>query len=358
VIEELREPEPRAGEALLEIASCGVCHSDLHVMRGEIPFPLPAVLGHEVSGTVLAVGGPVPGLEVGQRVVSSFIMPCGNCSRCARGQEELCETFFRINRLKGALYDGETRLFRRDGEAIAMYSMGGLAERCVVPATDVFPVPDALEIRDLATLGCSALTAYGAIRTVADIRPGDTVAVVATGGVGLALIQLSVIFGASQVIAIDIADDKLDAAKALGATSVVNARNEDAAGAVAEMTRGLGVEVAFEAFGSAETFKTALGVVGDGGTVVVVGIAPPGVTGQIDLQRVVRRKLRVLGSYGGRPRTHMPALIDLVERGVFRPERAVTRRYDLSQANDAYRALGRGEVVGRAVIDIAGQTRT
>jgi Zn-dependent alcohol dehydrogenase len=352
-IEDLRDPEPRIGEVLVEVAACGVCHSDLHVMRGEIAFPLPAVLGHEISGTIVALGGSTMGLELGQRIVSSFIMPCGTCRRCAQGSEELCETFFKMNRLHGTLYDGETRLYRREGEPIAMYSMGGLAEMCVVPATDVFPVPDGFSLGELATLGCSALTAYGAVRTVADLRPGDTVAVVGTGGIGLSIIQLSVIFGATEIVAIDVADDKLDAATRLGATTGINVRKTDPVAAIAEITKGRGVDVCFEAFGGAESFKTALNTVGDGGAVVVAGIAPSGVTGELDLMRLPRRKLRILGTFGGRPRTHMPALIDLVDRGVFQPAHTVSRHFDLAHANDAYGALGRGEIVGRAVIDMS-----
>lgn len=352
-IEELQDPHPRAGEVLVQVTTCGVCHTDLHVMKGEVVFPLPGVLGHEISGTVVEVGTQVSGIDVGQRVVSSFIMPCGHCRRCVRGEEDLCETFFAMNRLHGTLYDGETRLHRLDGEPISMYSMGGLAERCVVPATDVFSVPDELDLREVATLGCSALTAYGAVRNVADLRPGSTVAVVAAGGVGLSIVQMASLFGASQIVAVDVADDKLEMARSLGATTVVNSRRDDPATAVAEVTGGRGVDVAFEALGSAATFNTAVGIVGDHGAVVVVGIAAAGAVGEIDLTRLPRRKLRILGSYGGRPRTDMPELLELVRRGLLTPARAITRRYGLERAGEAYDALGRGEIVGRAVVDVA-----
>ena len=351
-IEELRDPAPRAGEVLVEVTTCGVCHTDLHVMKGEVAFPLPAVLGHEVSGVVAEVGAGVRRVRAGDRVVASFIMPCGYCSRCVRGQEDLCETFFAMNRLKGTLYDGETRLFRPDGSPVSMYSMGGLAERCVVPETDVFAVPDSLRLEDVAILGCSSLTAYGALRNAADLRVGDTVAIVATGGVGSSLVQLSAAFGASDIIAIDISEEKLDAAAKLGATHTVNSRVADPVEAVRAITAGRGVDVAFEVLGSAATFATAASVVADGGRVVVVGIAPAGVAGEIDLSRLPRRQLKVLGSYGGRPRTDMPALLSLVERGVLSPERVVSRRFGLDQAAEAYQALARGEIVGRAVVDV------
>src|SRR5438105_3580875 len=140
-IEEIPVPRPGTDEVLVKVAACGVCHSDLHVAKGELKFPTPCVLGHEISGTVEAVGPGVRRFKTGDRVVSSFILPCGRCASCARGRDDLCEPFFAMNRGKGVLFDGKTRLHRADGSPLAMYSMGGLAEFAVVPATDVFVLP-------------------------------------------------------------------------------------------------------------------------------------------------------------------------------------------------------------------------
>ena len=123
-----------------------VCHTDLHVIKAEIAFPTPAVLGHEISGTIVELGKGVAGPAVGTKLVSAFIMPCGRCRRCAIGRDDLCDNFFAMNRLRGTLYDGTSRLRRADGTPLAMYSMAGLAEYAVVPATDVFPLPDALPL--------------------------------------------------------------------------------------------------------------------------------------------------------------------------------------------------------------------
>ena len=157
-IEEIPVPEPRANEVLVKVHACGVCHTDLHVMKAEVAFPTPAVLGHEISGTVAALG---PGVAGSRRrhalVVSAFIMPCGFCRLCAIGRDDLCDNFFAMNRLKGTLYDGTTRLRRTDGTPIAMYSMAGLAEYAVVPATDVFPLPDGLPLAESSVLGCARL---------------------------------------------------------------------------------------------------------------------------------------------------------------------------------------------------------
>ncbi|MHA6798796.1 zinc-binding dehydrogenase [Bounagaea algeriensis] len=351
-IEQLQPPEPRTGEVAIDVRSCGACHSDLHVLKGELPFPTPGVLGHEVAGTVSALGPGVHDLAVGDPVVTSFIMPCGDCGQCARGNEDICERFFGYNRAAGLLYDNDTRLFRPGGEPVAMYSMGGLAERCITPTTAVYRVPDGVELADVASVGCSTMTAYGALRHAADVRVGDTIAVVGAGGVGSALIQLAAVFGASTIVAVDISDDKLDTVRQLGATHVVNAATDDAPAVIREITGGRGVDVAFEALGSVATFGTARDAVTEGGHIVVVGIAPRGTIGEFDLATIARRKLRISGSYGAKPRRDMPVLLDLVARGQLRPQDAITRRYDFDQVQQAYDALDKREVLGRAVIDI------
>lgn len=351
-IEELGDPAPRAGEVTIDVTSCGACHSDLHVLKGELPFPTPSVLGHEAAGVISEVGPHVDDLAVGDRVVTSFIMPCGRCEPCNRGDEEICTRFFGYNRGKGQLYDGETRLFRPGGDPVWMYSMGGLAERAVTPATSVYKVPDNVELADVASVGCSTMTAYGALRHAADVRVGDTVAVVAAGGVGSALIQLAATFGAAQIIAVDISDEKLAGAQRLGATHVVNSAQVDAPAAIREITGGRGVTVAFEALGSIPTFGIARDSAAEGGQVVVVGIAPKGTTGEFDLATIARRKLQIKGSYGAKPRRDMPVLLDLVARGQLRPQDAISRHYSFEQVQDAYDALGRGEVQGRAIVDI------
>lgn len=239
-IEEIPIPEPKSGEVLVKVAGCGVCHTDLHVIKEEVAFPMPCVLGHEISGTVEVVAAGTDAPRPGTRVVGAFIMPCGSCRFCARGRDDLCERFFALNRLKGCLYDGTSRLRRKDGQPIWMYSMAGLAEYAVVPATGVFALPDGLPLVDSAVYGCSVFTAYGAIRNGADLRVGESVAVVATGGVGMNLIQLARAFGASQVIAVDINEEKLQAATELGATHVVNSAECDAVAMVRELTGGRG----------------------------------------------------------------------------------------------------------------------
>src|SRR6185503_12642296 len=227
-VEEIPVPRPKAEEVLIKVAACGVCHSDLHVAKGELKFPLPCVLGHEISGVVAEVGPGVRSVSPGDLVVASFILPCGRCPSCARGRDDLCETFFGMNRLKGTLYDGETRLRREDGTPLSMYSMGGLAEYAVVTATDVFRLPAEMPLADSCILGCAIMTAYGAVKHQAEVRPGDTVAVVGTGGVGSNVVQIARLFGAARVIAVDVRDEKLEEVRKLGATHGINAAKGDA----------------------------------------------------------------------------------------------------------------------------------
>lgn len=357
-LEDIPTPIPRRDEVLVKVTACGICHSDLHVLDGAIPFPQPAVLGHEISGTVAALGPDTQrlglDLEIGQRVSGAFLMPCGWCEHCAAGHDDLCTEFFEKNRISGQLYDGTSRLRGANGETIAMYSMGGLAQYAVVPITSVAPIPQSMDMVPAAILGCAGLTAYGAVRRAADLRLGETVAVVAVGGVGSNLVQLARIFGAKQVIAVDVDDEKLAAARRLGATDTVNSRTTDARQAVLDATEGRGVDVAFEALGLPQTFELTLQLLAPGGRMVPVGLGVAGQSASVEINLMVRRSLRIIANYGARTRTDLPAVIDLAERGVLRYRDLVTRQFGLDQVNDAYDALRSGAITGRAVVNMTG----
>lgn len=356
-VEDIPAPKPRAGEVLIKVAACGVCHSDLHVIKGELPYPTPTVLGHEVSGTVIEAAPDVTNVRPGDRVVSTFILPCGRCPSCNRGRDDLCETFFSVHRARGVLYDGETRLHRADGTPLAMYSMSGLAEYSVAPATAVFPIPPEVALHEACILGCAVPTAYSAVRHQGDVRPGQTVAVIGVGGVGSNLVQMARAFGAGEVIAVDIREDKLAAAARLGATRGVNGAEAEPAAQIRALTGGKGVDVAFEALGRPETVVTAFDAVREGGKVVIVGLAPSSVAAPIEITRLVRRSVSVLGSFGARMRADLPPLIDLVARGAVSTEQLVTQRFPLEAAADAYDALARGEITGRAMVVVDADQR-
>lgn len=354
-VQEIRTPHPKAGEVLVKVSACGLCHSDLHVIGGAIAFPLPAVLGHEVAGEIVEVG---PGnehnkLAVGQRVAGAFLMPCGQCEACSEGRDDLCGPFFDLNRLQGKLYDGTTRLADLDGTPIAMYSMGGLAEYCVIPSTAVTPVPDSIDPVAGAILGCAAMTAFGAVRRGADLHHGESVAVVATGGVGSNIIQISKAFGARQIVAIDVDDDKLEAARALGATDTVNSMNQDVHDAVFALTDGRGVDVSFEALGRPQTWNSALAALKDGGRMVPIGLGAGVQTAEVEINRTVRRSQSIIGSYGARTRQDLPEVVRMAAAGQIRYKDIVTRHFSLDQVAEGYDLLRHGQIQGRGVVDMS-----
>lgn len=350
-IMEIETPTPRRGEVLVRVIACGVCHTDLHVIRSEVAFPRPAVLGHEVSGTIVALGDGLAdsGLSVGDDVISGFIMPCTECDACRRGRDDLCANFFAQNRLRGTLYDGESRLRMPDGSFLAMYSMGGLAEYAVIPASAVTPAPLGLDPASASILGCAGLTSYGAVYRQGRIEPGMSVAIVGVGGIGSSLIRMAAAAGATRIIAVDIAEEKLANARALGATDTVNALEDEPVAAVRALSEK-GVDVAFEALGNPATFAQSVGMLADGGRMVAIGIAPAGASASIEITPVVRRGFEIVGSFGGRTRTDLPEVARLAASGSFDVESLITRRYGLEDIPQAYDDLAAGRITGRAIV--------
>lgn len=349
-VEEVPTPHPGPGEALVRVAATGVCHTDLHVIKGEVAFPAPGVLGHEISGHVEALGAGVEGVAVGDRVVGAFIMPCGTCRQCEVGRDDMCEPFFEQNRLRGNLFDGTSRLTRADGSRLSMYSMAGLAEFAVVPVTGLTVLPEGLPLEESAVLGCAAFTAYGALARADGDLAGRSVAVVAVGGVGSSILQFARHLGADPIIAVDVDDAKLEVARGLGATVTVNSASTDAREAVLEATDGAGVELALEVIGRPETVELGVSLLREGGQLVCVGIAAGGATAAIPITGMVRRGLTMTGSYGARTRKDLPEVVRLAAAGAFDVRRAVTRRFALDEAPWAYDLLDTGQIQGRSIV--------
>lgn len=355
---EVDVPVPQRGEALVRVTACGVCHTDLHVMKGEVAFPRPAVLGHEISGEIVGLGPDteVPdGLGIGAAVVAAFIMPCTECDACRRGRDDLCAAFFAMNRLRGTLYDGTSRLAMPHGGFLAMYSMGGLAEYCVVPVSALAHLPAGADPETSCILGCAGLTSYGAVARAGQVDAGASVAVVGVGGIGSGIVQMAAAMGAARIVAVDIAEEKLERARQLGATDLVDSRAGDPVAAVRDAL-GDGADVAFEALGRPETFVQASRMLVDGGRMVAVGIAAGATAAPIEITPLVRRGYTITGSFGGRTRSDLPAVVGLAATGAFDAAGLISRRYPLEQADDAYRALDRGEITGRAIIVMGGRT--
>ncbi|QKQ99577.1 alcohol dehydrogenase catalytic domain-containing protein [Metallosphaera tengchongensis] len=346
VVEEVNISQPKEGEVKVRVKATGLCHSDVNVFEGKTPVPTPVVAGHEISGVVEEVGSGVTRVKKGDKVISAFIHPCGKCRNCVSGKENLCETFSQV-RLKGVMQDGTSRL-SKDGKEIRTFLGGGFAEYAIVGENGLTKVPDDMDLEKVAVLGCAGLTGYGAV-SLSRIEPGDTVAVIGVGGVGLSTIQLLKASGAGRIIAVGTKKWKLNRALELGATDVVNSKEVDPVKALKEVTGG-GPEVIIEAGGNEETIHMALDSVRIGGKVVLVGLPPANAMIPIKVASVVRGGIELVGNYGGRPRVDMPKLLELVRLGKYDPSALVTGRYKLEEINEAVELLEKGEAIRSLIV--------
>jgi S-(hydroxymethyl)glutathione dehydrogenase/alcohol dehydrogenase len=342
-IEEIELDEPQAGEVLVKTSVTGVCHSDLHFMEGKWLYPMPVVLGHESAGVVAKVGPGVTNVKEGDRVVVAFVQSCGTCNRCVTGRPNLCENTQALNRM------GRVKL---KGQPIMQFAgMSAFAEYQLVSAHACVHVPEGVPMRAAALVGCSVMTGVGAVTNTVKLQAGQTVAVVGCGGVGLNIIQGAKIAGASRIIAVDLLESKLAAAKEFGATDVVDASKGDAVQQVIAMTNG-GVDYAFEAIGLMKTAQQAFEMARRGGQAVIVGMLP--LTEQLTIPNAGMAFLGekgIVGSfYGSTRQTYdMPWLMELYRQKRLKIDELISREYTLDQINEAYDALKKGEV-NRSVI--------
>jgi S-(hydroxymethyl)glutathione dehydrogenase/alcohol dehydrogenase len=261
----------------------------------------------------------------------------------------MCSAFFEFNRLQGTLFDGESRLAMPDGSFLAMYSMGGLAEYAVVPVSALAALPPGLAEVGSAILGCAGMTAFGAAKRVANVQPGQSVAIVGVGGIGSSLILMAKALGAATIVAIDIAEDKLTRARELGATHAVNSKEGDAVAEVRRLSDG-GCDVVFEALGISATFEQSVGMLADGGTMVAIGIAAAGSKASVEITPLVRRGYTIAGSFGARTRVDLPEVVRLASSGDFNTKQLITQSFSLEDVNEAYKLLREGQILGRALI--------
>lgn len=351
VVEELQLDDPQAGEVLVKIAASGVCRSDWHVMKGEWTSPLPIVLGHEAAGVVAEVGPNVTRVKPGDPVVISFAPNCGYCEYCTTGRPHLCATMRRVP--GGTLPAGGTRL-HKDGQPVYHFARtASFAEYAVIHESGAVPIGPDVPVELAALVGCAVTTGVGAVLNTARVTPGSTVAVIGCGGVGLNVIQGARLVHAARIIAVDVSQPKLEFARRFGATDEIDAREEDAARAIRQLTGG-GVDYAFEVLGSPKTIRTAFDAVHQGGTAVAVGIAATGEEASVDINTLVLSEKTLKGSYYGSARTtiDMPKYLQFVQTGRLDLDAQVTRRYQLDEINEAYDALAHGDV-GRGLIVFA-----
>jgi NDMA-dependent alcohol dehydrogenase len=342
---------PRAGEVKVRMAASGVCHSDMSVQDGTIYSPAPVVLGHEGAGVIEEVGEGVTDLEPGDQVVISWVPQCGECFFCSRGQGQLCEKAG-VALASGGLLDGTTRFTSQGSALYQMAAAGTFAESTIVPRIGAVKIPADFDLTIAALIGCGVLTGTGAALNTARIAPGDTVAVLGCGGVGLNVIQGAKLAGAGEIIAIDQNETKLALAKNFGATTTVNASQTDAVSEVIGMTGQRGADVAFEVIGLGPTIDQTITMTRRGGQAILVGvprmdvnITVPAFFGVVLMEKTIK------GCWYGSSNVHtdVPKLIDLYRSGDLKLDELVSRTIKLDDVNDAFTAMQSGELA-RSVI--------
>jgi len=349
-IEQVDVADPRAGEVLVHMAVGGVCHSDLHVMKGDLSAPLPAILGHEGSGVVTAVGAGVKDVQPGDHVVPLWRLSCGECEYCTGGRPALCTAGIEIRRT-GTLPGGGTG-FSLNGKEIKRFGgVSTFSEYSVIPEKALLKIPKEFPLDRAALLGCAVITGFGAVVNAAQVRVGSIVAVFGAGGVGLNVIQTAALAGAGMIIAVDLKDNKLEYARQFGATHTVNGSQGPAVEQVRALTGGRGVDYAFEVVGLPVTMRQAFDVLARRGVAVVVGIGPTTAEVSIPVIPLAWEDRVLMGSlYGSaRPRIDILKLMDLYRAKKLKLDELLTRTYPLEQINEAYEALERGEVA-RSVV--------
>ena len=344
---ELRPPGP--GEILVKMGAAGLCHSDLSVINGDRPRPVPMALGHEAAGVVEALGPGVDDLARGDHVVLVFVPSCGHCGPCAEGRPALCEPGAASN-TKGTLLSGERRIFR-DGQPVH-HHMGcsAFAEYAVVSRRSAVKIDPELPLDEAALFGCAVLTGVGAVVNTAHVRAGSSVAVVGLGGVGLASVLGAVASGARHIVAIDLAADKLALALELGATHAFAAGDADLVDQVKAATGG-GVDFAIEMAGSVRAFETAYRITRRGGTTLTAGLPHPTATWGLAPTHLVAEERTIKGSYIGTcvPQRDLPRYIELYKRGKLPVNRLMSGRLALDDINEGFDRLHEGKAVRQVV---------
>ena len=344
VIEEVALDRPGAGEVAVDLAACAICHSDIIFADGGWGGQLPAVYGHEAAGVVRQVGQGVDDIRPGDHVVVTLIRSCGHCGSCAQGAPVTCETSF--------ARDSQTPLHRPNGEALTQgVRTGAFAEAVVVDASQVVVIPPTVPLDAASLIACGVITGFGAVTNTAGLRPGTTAVVIGAGGVGLNAVQGAAISGARMVIALDVVEAKLEAARRFGATHAVNAGATDAVEQVRRLT-GRGADYVFVTVGAKAAIPQALAMAARSGTIVLVGMPASGVTVAVDPGDIAHNNLRVLGSKmgGAHIQADIPKLVMLYQEGRLKLDELISGRYPLVKINDAIASARSGAALRNVIL--------
>jgi S-(hydroxymethyl)glutathione dehydrogenase/alcohol dehydrogenase len=344
IIDDVRIDTVGPHEVLVNTTAAGLCHSDLHFMEAKYPHPLPTVLGHESAGVVEEVGSQVSYVQPGDHVITCISGFCGACRYCLSGRPNLCDKV-------GLDRDpsGPPRLRRGDESIFQFIGLSSFAEQLLVHEHMLVKIRPDMPLDKAALIGCGVTTGIGAVLHTARVRPGETVAVIGCGGIGLNAIQGAAIAGAGRIIAVDRIASKRDLALAFGATDVVDASEVDAVAAVVELTAG-GVDHAFEAIGLAATAQQAFNMLAKGGTATVIGMIPLGEHIELDgFQLLMEKKIQGSNMGSNRFRTDMPQYIEWYLDGKLKLDELVSAVMPLEQINEGFAALKGGEVARQLV---------
>lgn len=347
-IEEIELAAPGRDEVLVRIAAAGLCHSDLSVINGDRPRPMPMALGHEAAGVVEALGEGVSGLSIGDHVVMVFMPSCGHCSFCGDGRPALCEPGAAANN-QGTLLGGEVRLSSDRGPVLHHLGCSAFAEHAVVSKHSLVRIDRDLPLEEAALFGCAVLTGVGAVLNTARVRPGQSVAVVGLGGVGMAALMGAKAAGATRITAVDLSDEKLAFASRIGATDCLNSTDTQSVAAFLEHNRG--IDVTLEMAGSLAALELAFALTGRGGTTVTAGLPPPNETLAVNVVRLVAEERTLKGSYIGSsvPQRDVPRYIAMYRAGQLPVDRLLSARLPLERINEGFDALADGAAVRQII---------
>jgi len=353
-IEEIELDPPKDHEVQVKMVAAGICHSDYHIVAGDLPAYLPMALGHEGAGIIEEVGPGVTNCKPGDHVVLSFIPSCGHCYYCTRGHTNLCN--LGAATLMGPQLDGTFRMHNAQGEGVGQFCLiSSFSERSVVSDMSVVKVADYYPLNKAVLVGCGVPTGVGAVIHRARVEPGSTVMVIGCGGIGMNVVQGAALAGARMIIAVDVVDFKLEKAKEFGATHTINAKHQDVVQIVRDLTWGVGADYAFEAIGTPDTIGQATACIGKNGTVVVIGMSsftarsiPVSPLDLVSFQKTLMGTL-----YGdSQPRNDIPNLLAMYHAGKIKLDELITRTYTLDQVNEAYADMLAGKNI-RGVIEFA-----
>ena len=349
-IEEVELAPPGEREVMVEIKAASLCHSDLSTVNGDRPRQMPMVLGHEASGVVTECGPGITDIKPGDHVALVFAPSCGECLACREGHPGRCEPG-QVANGAGTLLGGATRLSQNGQPVYHHVGVSAFAEACVVNRGSLVKIDNQLPFDEGALFGCAVLTGVGAALNTAQVFPGARVAVVGLGGVGLNALLGAKVGGASQVIAIDVHDDKLELAKKLGATDVVNAKDEKAIEKVKALTSG-GVDFGFEMAGSVQAMELAYRVTRRGGTTVTAGLPHPDARWQLQHVNLTAEERTVKGSYVGScvPTRDIPRYVDLYRKGMLPVNKLMSDHISLDQINEGFDKLASGHTVRQIIM--------